>query len=72
MAPAKPLLLDFVSAVLSRIKTKSRSKAKPETSSSNPGTNSCFLLLLPRCCQQSEAVVGVAGVAAEALAVLVV
>uniref|UniRef100_A0A0D3ENW3 Uncharacterized protein n=1 Tax=Oryza barthii TaxID=65489 RepID=A0A0D3ENW3_9ORYZ len=31
------LRMDFVSAVLSKTKTKSRSNAKPETSSSNPG-----------------------------------
>uniref|UniRef100_A0A0E0M2Z4 TROVE domain-containing protein n=1 Tax=Oryza punctata TaxID=4537 RepID=A0A0E0M2Z4_ORYPU len=36
MAPSKPLLSDFVAAVLSKTKTKSKSKAKPETSGSNP------------------------------------
>uniref|UniRef100_A0A0E0M1S3 Uncharacterized protein n=1 Tax=Oryza punctata TaxID=4537 RepID=A0A0E0M1S3_ORYPU len=37
MAPSKPLLSDFVAAVLSKTKTKRKSKAKPDTSGSNPG-----------------------------------
>uniref|UniRef100_A0A0E0MAH1 Uncharacterized protein n=1 Tax=Oryza punctata TaxID=4537 RepID=A0A0E0MAH1_ORYPU len=36
MAPSKPLLPDFVAAVLSKTKTKSKNKAKPDTSGSNP------------------------------------